>query len=96
LLGGWWQYQREKRSFLYTGRFSGLSTLGMIVFLNFSNAEVRDRDYFFQSGFHAYSLWIALGAGAARGVGARVVRVRRPRSERGAGAGVLLAVQPFC
>jgi outer membrane protein assembly factor BamD (BamD/ComL family) len=33
----------------------------MIVFLNFSPNEVRDRDYFFQSGYHAYALWIGLG-----------------------------------
>ena len=30
----------------------------MIVFLNFSDHEVRERDYFFQSGYHAYALWI--------------------------------------
>jgi len=95
LLGGWWQYQREKRSFLYTGAFLGLSTLGMIVFLNFSNAEVRDRDYFFQSGFHGYCMWIALGM-------ARLVEwVRESFESPGAqrtvalAAGGLLAVQPF-
>src|SRR5262245_8505410 len=61
LLGGWWQLRRERRSGFYTGAFLGLSTVGMIVFLNFSDGEVRDRDYFFQSGFHAFSLWIGLG-----------------------------------
>jgi DNA-binding SARP family transcriptional activator len=39
----------------------GLTTAGMIVFLNFSDREVRERDYFFQSGYHAYALWIGLG-----------------------------------
>ena len=29
------------------------TTAGMIVFLNFSDHEVRERDYFFQSGYHA-------------------------------------------
>ncbi len=61
LVGGWWQYRREKKSFLLTFVFLGLSTVGMIVFLNFSDHEVRDRDYFFQSGFHAYAMWIGLG-----------------------------------
>jgi tetratricopeptide (TPR) repeat protein len=61
LVGGYWQYRREKRSFVYTFVFLGLSTAGMIVFLNFSDHEVRDRDYFFQSGFHAYAMWIGLG-----------------------------------
>ena len=61
LVGGWWQYRREKKSFLLTFTFLGLSTVGMIVFLNFTDHEVRDRDYFFQSGFHAYAMWIGLG-----------------------------------
>ena len=61
LAGGLWQFRREKKSFLLTFTFLGLSTVGMIVFLNFTDHEVRDRDYFFQSGFHAYSMWIGLG-----------------------------------
>ena len=61
LAGGIWQYRKDKKSFLYTFTFLGLSTAGMIVFLNFSAKEVRDRDYFFQSGFHAYAIWIGLG-----------------------------------
>jgi hypothetical protein len=95
LLGGYWQLSRERRSFLYTGSFLGLSTAGMIVFLNFSNAEVRDRDYFFQSGFHAYALWIALG------IASLVAWVRasfdEPATKRivTVAAGGLLAVQPF-
>ncbi|MEK7824450.1 MAG: tetratricopeptide repeat protein, partial [Candidatus Eisenbacteria bacterium] len=60
--GGVWQARRERRSFLVTGCFLGLTTAGMIAFLNFTDHEVRERDYFFQSGYHAYALWIALGA----------------------------------
>jgi tetratricopeptide (TPR) repeat protein len=60
--GAVWQARRERRSFLVTGCFFGLTTAGMIMFLNFTDHEVRERDYFFQSGYHAYALWIALGA----------------------------------
>ncbi len=95
LLGGWWQLQREKRSFMFTFSFLGLSTVGMIVFLNFSASEVRDRDYFFQSGFHAFALWIGLGT-------ARLVQWVRDSFEEGAGQGLatvtasgLLALQPL-
>jgi hypothetical protein len=62
LLGAVWQARRERTSFLVTFVFVGLTTAGMIVFLNFTDHEVRERDYFFQSGYHAYALWIALGA----------------------------------
>ncbi len=59
--GALWQARRNRTAFAYTLCFVGLTTAGMIVFLNFSPNEVRERDYFFQSGYHAYSLWIALG-----------------------------------
>lgn len=62
LAGGAWLMQRNGVSFLYTACFLGLTTAGMIMFLNFSDNEVRERDYFFQSGYHAYTLWIGLGA----------------------------------
>jgi tetratricopeptide (TPR) repeat protein len=95
LLGGWWQYQREKRSFAMTFFFLGISTVGMIFFLNFTDHEVRDRDYFFQSGFHGYAMWIALGV-------ARLVEwVRESFESEGArrlatiGSTALLALQPI-
>ncbi len=61
VVGCWWQFRRDKKSWLYIGSFFMLSTGGLIVFLNFSDHEVRDRDYFFQSGYHAYALWIGMG-----------------------------------
>jgi Flp pilus assembly protein TadD len=62
LAGAAWQVRRERVSFLTTGVFVGLTTAGMIVFLNFTDREVRERDYFFQSGYHAFALWIGLGS----------------------------------
>ncbi len=62
--GAVWHFRKEKVSFLTQFIFVGVTTAGMIVFLNFSNDEVRERDYFFQSGYHAYAIWIGLGVGA--------------------------------
>jgi len=61
IAGGIWQFTRDKKGFALSFVFVGLSTVGMIVFLNFSSHEVRDRDYFFQSGFHGFALWMGLG-----------------------------------
>jgi tetratricopeptide (TPR) repeat protein len=56
-----WQAMRDRKGFAYNFVFFGLNTAGLIVFLNFSDHEVRDRDYFFQSGYHAYAIWIGIG-----------------------------------
>jgi hypothetical protein len=62
LFGAVWQARSSRTAFIPTFAFVGLTTAGMILFLNFSPNEVRERDYFFQSGYHAYSLWMGLGA----------------------------------
>ena len=62
LAGAWWQWRRERISFLSTACLFLFGTAGMIAFLNFTDHEVRDRDYFFTTGYHAYALWIGMGA----------------------------------
>src|SRR5262249_9055286 len=62
LIGGWWQFRRERISFLATFVLTAFATAGMIIFLNFTRHQVRDRDYFFTTGYPAYALWIGLGA----------------------------------
>jgi hypothetical protein len=60
--GAWWHFRREKISFLTMLTLFLFGTAVMIVFLNFTDHEVRDRDYFFTTGYHAYALWIGMGA----------------------------------
>ena len=70
------------------------ATVGMIAFLNFSDHEVRDRDYFFTTGYHAYALWMGLGlAWLAGWIGESFPAGRQRRLATGA-AVALLAVQP--
>jgi len=95
LLGGWWQYRREKRSFALTFVFLGISTVGMIAFLNFTDHEVRDRDYFFQSGFHGYAMWIALGVARLVEWGRESFESEGARRLATIGSTALLALQPI-
>lgn len=63
IAGAIWHARRDmRRGFAFNFAFFALNTAGLIAFLNFSDHEVRQRDYFFQSGYHAFSLWIGLGA----------------------------------
>ncbi len=36
-------------------------SIGLVFYLNFREAEVRDRDYFFVASFQFYTIWIGLG-----------------------------------
>ena len=94
VVGGVFQW-RERRSFWVMAVLLAFSTLGMIAFLNFTDHEVRDRDYFFTTGYHAYAMWIGMGAAWLVGW------VRESFSDPGQGrvlgyaAALLLLVQPF-
>ena len=59
--GLWWN-RKDRVSFLTMMCLFLFSTVVMIVFLNFTDHEVRDRDYFYTTGYHVYALWIGMGA----------------------------------
>ena len=64
MYGLWCQWRGERRLFL--GFFAILltNTLGLLLFLNFTGSEVRDRDYFYSGGYQFLALFLGLGAGA--------------------------------
>jgi hypothetical protein len=59
--GMWWS-RKDRISFITVGSLFVFGTFVMIIFLNFTDHEVRDRDYFFTTGYHVYALWIGMGA----------------------------------
>ena len=93
--GGVWLLMRNRNSFLYTFAFLGLTTAGMILYLNFSPREVRERDYFFQSGYHAYALWIGVGVAFAVSWVRDSFGGLRARNIAAVVTGTLLALQPL-
>ncbi|HTO91269.1 MAG TPA: DUF2723 domain-containing protein [Candidatus Sulfotelmatobacter sp.] len=60
LVGCWWS-RKDRISFLTMMGLFLFGTVLMIIFLNFTDHEVRDRDYFFTTGYHVYAIWIGMG-----------------------------------
>ena len=93
LLGAWFQ-RRERVSYLTLGGLFAFSTVGMIVFLNFTDHEVRDRDYFFTTAYHFYAIWIGMGAVWLIGWVRESFAAPGARRLGTAAAAVLLAIPP--
>jgi tetratricopeptide (TPR) repeat protein len=94
IAGAVWNFRREKTSFWVNGVMFAFATAGMILFLNFTDHEVRDRDYFFTTAYHWYAIWIGMG------VAWLIAWVRdsfdepMPRNAAGMACAVLLLAQP--
>ena len=56
-------WRRDRRSFvLFALLFLG-SSAALVFKMNFTDHEVRERDYFFAPGFFYYAVWMGLGLG---------------------------------
>ncbi len=51
---------KEKRTFVLMGSLFLIMSLGLIIYMNFTDHEVRERDYFFSHGFFFFCVWIGV------------------------------------
>ncbi len=54
--------KRNKHSFAYFFSFFFMSSIAMIFVMNLSDAEVRDREYFFTNAYYLWTIWMAIGS----------------------------------
>ncbi len=63
-LGAWWNAQRDRKTFWFFVAQNVVMGPFLIFYLNFTDHEVRERDYFFTNSYHFIAIWIGMGAAA--------------------------------
>jgi tetratricopeptide (TPR) repeat protein len=62
--GGFWNWKRDKTTFWFFLAQQLVMGPGLIFYLNFTDHEVRERDYFFTNSYHFMAVWMGMGAAA--------------------------------
>ncbi len=57
-------FQRERKTWVLNFTVLLLNSAGLILFLNFSDHEVRERSYFYGGAFYYFAIFIGIGAAA--------------------------------
>jgi tetratricopeptide (TPR) repeat protein len=60
--GAWWNWQRDKKTFWFFLTQNLVMGPALIFYLNFTDHEVRERDYFFTNSYHFLAIWMGMGA----------------------------------
>lgn len=77
-LGAWWNYRRDRKTFQFFLAVHLVMGPALIFYLNFTDHEVRERDYFFINSYHFIAVWIGMGAAAAFQMLARALAPGEP------------------
>jgi hypothetical protein len=59
--GGFMHWLRHKKTFFLQAVTILICSVGLVVYLNFTDHEVRERDYFFTWAYHFFAIWIGMG-----------------------------------
>jgi tetratricopeptide (TPR) repeat protein len=89
-------YTKNKKSFITIFITFLVTSIGMVGFLNFSDSEVRERDYFYSPAFYYFAVFIGIGtASFLSGLRSRLVKLGRTYVPAFALAATVLIALPF-
>ena len=60
--GLYYHLKKNKHSFAYFFAFFFMASIAMVIVMNLSDAEVRERDYFFTTAYNFWTVWMGLGS----------------------------------
>jgi hypothetical protein len=63
-VGAWWNFHRDRKTFWFFFTVHLVMGPGLIFYLNFTDHEVREREYFFMNSYHFMAVWMGMGAAA--------------------------------
>lgn len=61
LLGIYWHYNRSKKDLLVIGSLFFFTGIAIIIYLNQTPSQPRERDYSYAGSFQTFCIWIGLG-----------------------------------
>jgi tetratricopeptide (TPR) repeat protein len=64
-LGAVLNFRRDRKTFWFFFAQNLVMGPGLIFYLNFTDHEVRERDYFFTNSYHFLAIWMGMGAAGA-------------------------------
>ncbi|PLX23258.1 MAG: hypothetical protein C0600_15205 [Ignavibacteria bacterium] len=61
LLGMWYHFRKDYKTGIATAVLFLITGVGLVVYFNMAEPQVRERDYFFIGSFYVFALWAGLG-----------------------------------
>jgi hypothetical protein len=87
-----WHFRADWRNASAILALFVMLSLGVVLYVNQEDPQVRERDYSYTGSFMAFALWIGLGTAAvAEGAGRRLAAVSRTGGHGAAASGAALA-----